>query len=93
MKKKILRVHGTLIEEAEFPIPNKIKIYRTAASEDELKIPEGKVKEVSLHHFIRSDSSPFAQKLKQKEEMFKEARELKVRPSDLDVKEYCEVSE
>jgi hypothetical protein len=91
MKDKILRVHGSLIQESEYPIPNKIRISKQTVSVDELKIPEEKVREVSLHHVIRSESSPYSKDLKEMEKQFAEAKKHNERPSEEEVTKYCNV--
>jgi len=92
MKDKILRVYGSMIEDIEFPIPNKVTNLKPPVSDDELKVPKGMLTEVSLHHVIRSSVSPFATKLAKMEALFHENKEKEIRTSDEDVKEYCEVS-
>lgn len=91
MKDRILRVYGSLIEENEYPISNKITSLKPPRSDDELKIPEGKLRDVALHHFIRTPPSPYAKELRRMEDNFRNQKEEQVRASDEDVKLYCKV--
>ena len=88
---KILRVCSDRYEQKEFPIPNKLKPVRETRSAEEMVLsPE--VRKVSLHHVIRAEGSPNAEKLKKMEETFKEDKRAGERTSDEDVSKYCNVS-
>lgn len=91
MKDRILRVYGSLIEQNEYPISNKIASLKPPRSDDELKIPEGKLRDVALHHFIRNPPSPYAKELRRMEDKFKQQKDEHVRASDEDIKLYCKV--
>ncbi|EDO27061.1 predicted protein, partial [Nematostella vectensis] len=90
MQKKILRVQGSMIQEREFPIPNKIKPPKQSRSEDELRIPSKEVREVSLHYIIRSAVCPYAESLKLLEQTFKDAKERNDLVSVEDVTSYLQ---
>ncbi|XP_048588777.1 helicase with zinc finger domain 2-like isoform X4 [Nematostella vectensis] len=91
MQKKILRVQGSMIQEREFPIPNKIKPPKQSRSEDELRIPSKEVREVSLHYIIRSADCPYAESLKLLEQTFKDAKERNDPVSVEDVTSYLQI--
>ena len=89
---KILRVYSDQIEQKEFPIPNKLKAARITRSEDELKLSSEKIRNVSLHHLIRSGVCPDAQELRTFEEGFAEDKARGEPISEEDVDKYCKVS-
>ena len=60
---KIIRVYGDLIEEEEYPIPNKRKPLKTS-TKDEVKTLDEGLKAIALHHVIRSEKCPFASELR-----------------------------
>ncbi|XP_068760491.1 3'-5' exoribonuclease HELZ2-like isoform X4 [Montipora capricornis] len=84
---KILRVYGVLKEQAEFPIPNKHKLLRHP-TDDEAQEKDEELEAVSLHHVIRRDGCPFADKLREFERGFKDDRINGVKTSHSDVKVY-----
>ena len=88
---KILRVYGVLKEQAEFPIPNKRKLLRHP-TDDEAQEKDKELEAVSLHHVIRRDGCPFADKLREFERGFKDDRINGVKTSHSDVKVYRKVS-
>ncbi|CAK8694340.1 unnamed protein product [Clavelina lepadiformis] len=67
---RIVRVYGSLLEEKDFPIPNKPKLH--SQSED---TPDPKLRSFGLHHIIREDRKPFASKLTEFDKLFKEKPE------------------
>ena len=71
---KILRIYGQEIERKEFPVPDIITEIRTLfglkRAPVQTKADEG-LKDVSLHHVIRSAECPFAEKLKTYDKKFK----------------------
>ena len=87
---KILRVYGDLIEEQEYPIPNKRKPLKTS-TEDEVKTLDEGLKAISLHHVIRSEKCPFASELRDYEHKFAEDQNNHVRTADSEVDKYCKV--
>ena len=62
----------------------------TRSAEEMVLSPE--VRKVSLHYVIRAEDSPYAQELKEMEEMFKENKRGGERTSDEDVSVYTKVS-
>ena len=67
---KILRIYGQEIERKIFPVPDKVTLFRSKRVPVQLKADED-LKDVSLHHVIRSAESPFAEMLKEYDEEFK----------------------
>ena len=67
---KILRVYGQEIERKVFPVPDKITLFRSKRVSVQLKADED-LKDVSLHHVIRSRDCPFASEIKDYDEEFK----------------------
>ena len=67
---KILRIYGQEIERKIFPVPDKVTLFRSKRVAVQLKADED-LKDVSLHHVIRSAESPFAEMLKEFDEEFK----------------------
>ena len=67
---KILRIYGQEIERKVFPVPDKVTLFRSKRVPVQLKADED-LKDVSLHHVIRSAESPFAERLKEYDEEFK----------------------
>ena len=67
---KILRIYGQEIERKIFPVPDKVTLFRSKRVAVQLKADED-LKDVSLHHVIRSAESPFAERLKEFDEKFK----------------------
>ncbi|XP_028391332.1 LOW QUALITY PROTEIN: uncharacterized protein LOC114516140 [Dendronephthya gigantea] len=67
---KILRIYGQEIERKEFPVPDKITLFRTRRVAVELKADKD-LRDVSLHHVIRKESSPFWKKLEKYDKAFK----------------------
>ena len=55
---KIVRVYGNMLEELDFPIPNKPKLFGLSENP-----PDPKLRPFSLHHIIREEGKPFAEKL------------------------------
>ena len=88
---KILRVYSDQIEQAEFPVPNKLRPPRATRSEDEFEISSEKVKCLSLHHAIRGPVCPFSQELLQYEEVFENSKAKKESIDQKEVNEYCKV--
>ena len=68
---KILRIYGQEIERKVFPVPDKVTTFRSKRIAVQLKADE-ELKEVSLHHVIRSPECPFAEELKEYDQQFKE---------------------
>ena len=68
---KILRIYGQEIERKVFPVPDKITLFRSKRIAVQLKADED-LKDVSLHHVIRSAECPFAKDLRKYDEQFKE---------------------
>ncbi|XP_076803605.1 3'-5' exoribonuclease HELZ2-like isoform X1 [Clavelina lepadiformis] len=62
---RIVRVYGSLLEEKDFPIPNKPRLH----SQSEVP-PDPKLRSFALHHIIREDGKPSASKLKRFDERF-----------------------
>ena len=71
---KILRVYGQEVERKEFPIPDKITMFRSKRVPVQLNADED-LKDVSLHHVIRSRQCPFADKLMMFDQEFQEYTE------------------
>ena len=67
---KILRVYGQEIERKVFPVPDKITLFRSKRVSVQLKADED-LKDVSLHHVIRSRDCPYAREIKDYDEEFK----------------------
>ena len=67
---KILRIYGQEIERKVFPVPDKVTLFRSKRVPVQLKADED-LKDVSLHHVIRSAECPFAEMLKEYDEEFK----------------------
>ena len=87
---KILRVYGNVIEKEEFPIPNQVKPTRPTGSQKELKVPEN-LECIALHKVIRSTKSPYAEDLKNYEELFALMKENKEIVDEETVKKYLKV--
>ena len=87
---KIIRVYGDLIEEEEYPIPNKRKPLKTS-TKDEVKTLDEGLKAIALHHVIRSEKCPFASELRDYELTFAENRKNDVKTPESEVDKYCEV--
>ncbi|XP_076803603.1 3'-5' exoribonuclease HELZ2-like [Clavelina lepadiformis] len=68
---KIVRVYGSMLEELDFPIPNKPKLF--GLSEKPSRPPDPKLHPYALHHIIREKGKPFAEKLKEFDLKFAEA--------------------
>ncbi|CAK8694336.1 unnamed protein product [Clavelina lepadiformis] len=68
---KIVRVYGSMLEELDFPIPNKPKLF--GVSEKPSRPPDPKLRPFALHHIIREKGKPFAEKLKKFDQKFAEA--------------------
>ena len=68
---KILRIYGKEIEQKVFPVPDKINQFRSKRVSAQLKGDE-ELKDVSLHHVIRSaECVKFAEELKKYDDEFK----------------------
>jgi hypothetical protein len=67
---KILRIYGQEIERKVFPVPDKVTLFRSKRVAVQLKADED-LKDVSLHHVIRSAECPLAKTLKTYDEKFK----------------------
>ena len=67
---KILRIYGQEIERKIFPVPDKITLFGSKRVPVQLKADED-LRDVSLHHVIRSAECPFAEMLKEYDEEFK----------------------
>ena len=70
---KILRIYGQEIERKVFPVPDKVTLFRSKRVAVQLKADED-LKDVSLHHVIRSAECPFAAMLKDYDEEFRTFR-------------------
>ncbi len=68
---KILRICGQEIERKVFPVPDKVTLFRSKRVAEQLKADED-LKDVSLHHVIRSAKSPFANVLRKYDQEFKQ---------------------
>ena len=89
---KIIRVYGDRKEEAEFPIPNRLKPLKSSTDdEDQTHILDEELKAVSLHHVIRGEECPFASELRQYELQFAADRKNDVVTSNTEVDKYCKV--
>lgn len=84
---QILRVYGNVIEEEDFPIPNRVQQIRKTTN---YKVPE-KLKRVALHMVIRDENSPFAEILKDWEDKFARMKEANEKVPEEEVKEYLMV--
>jgi hypothetical protein len=67
---KILRIYGQGVEQKLFPVPDKITLFRSKHVPAQLAADE-ELKDVSLHHVIRSKESPLAEELKNYDKVFK----------------------
>ena len=71
---KILRIYGQEIERKEFPVPDQIteirSLFPSKRAPVQLKADED-LKDVSLHHVIRSADCPFAKALEEYDKEFK----------------------
>ena len=67
---RILRIYGQEIERKIFPVPDKVTLFRSKRVPVQLKADED-LRDVSLHHVIRSTESPYAEMLKEYDEEFK----------------------
>ena len=68
---KILRIYGQEIERKVFPVPDKVTLFRSKRIAAQLKADED-LKDVSLHHVIRSARCPFANDLREYDQKFEE---------------------
>ena len=66
---KILRIYGQEIEQKIFPVPDKVTQFRSKRVAVHLNAEED-LKDVSLHHVIRSAESPFAKELVEYDKKF-----------------------
>lgn len=82
----VLRIYGNVIEEEEFPIPNKVKRVRKTTIH---QVPQ-QLQDISLHHVIRK-RSPKATVLKSFEEKFALKKEAKEEVDDETVEAYLKV--
>ena len=67
---KILRIYGQEIERKVFPVPDKLTLFQSKRVAAQLNADE-ELKDVSLHHVIRSAECPFAESMKQYDKKFK----------------------
>ena len=67
---KILRIYGQEVERKIFPVPDKVSVFRSKRVAVQLNDDEA-LKNVSLHHVIRSRECQFAEALKQYDHDFK----------------------
>jgi hypothetical protein len=65
-----LRIYGQEVERKVFPVPDKIAMFRSKRVAAQLQ-PEEDLKDVSLHHVIRSAKCEFAKALKKFDKDFK----------------------
>ncbi|XP_076803598.1 3'-5' exoribonuclease HELZ2-like isoform X2 [Clavelina lepadiformis] len=65
---KIVRVYGNILEELDFPIPNKPKLFGLSENPTDPKL-----RPFALHHIIREEGKPFAEKLQHFNQTFAEA--------------------
>ncbi|XP_076803596.1 3'-5' exoribonuclease HELZ2-like [Clavelina lepadiformis] len=65
---KIVRVYGSMLEELDFPIPNKPKLFGLSENPTNPKLHP-----YALHHTIREKGKPFAEKLEEFDLKFAEA--------------------
>lgn len=89
----IIRVYSDLKEQAEFPLPNRHKPLRSSSVDNETQESDERLREVSLHHFIRGDKSRFARDLREYERKFEQDRKKGLRTKDEDVDRYRELIE
>ena len=82
----VLRIYGNVIEEEEFPIPNKVKRVRKTTIH---QVPQ-QLQDISLHHVIRK-RSPKATVLKSFEEKFALKKEAEEEVDDETVEAYLKV--
>ena len=78
------------IERMEFPIPNKVLAFRRKHISSQLKVDE-ELKDVSLHHVIRSERCPLATKLQEFDKEFKECIDNRKDASRKSLVEYRKV--
>ena len=64
-------MYGQEIERKLFPVPDKITLFRSRRVAAQLKADED-LKDVSLHHVIRSAECPVAEEIREYDEKFKE---------------------
>ena len=79
------------IEGMEFPIPNKVLAFRRKRLSAQLKVDE-ELKDVSLHHVIRSERCPFAANLQEFDQKFKKCFDDHKDASLETIEEYKKVS-
>lgn len=72
---KILRIYGQEIERKEFPVPEKVTLFRSRRVAVELKADE-ELRDVSLHHVIRKKSCSYWEELKKFDDEFKRLTNL-----------------
>ena len=80
-----------MVEQKEFRIPNQVKPPRQFASQEELRVPEI-LRTVALHYVIRDEeTSPYARRLRDYENIFAEKERRRKRVKDEMVQEYLKV--
>ena len=72
---KILRIYGQEIERKEFPVPDKVTLFRSRRVAVELKADKD-LRDVSLHHVIRKEPCPDLEELKGYDKAFKQLIDL-----------------
>ena len=87
---KILRIYGQEIEQKVFPVPDKITEFRSKLVAAQLKADED-LKNVSLHHVIRSNECPFAEELRDYDQEFTELFRLKMNASRQTIRRFNKV--
>lgn len=80
-----------MVEQKEFRIPNQVKPPRPFASQEELRVPEI-LRTVALHYVIRDEeTSPYARRLRDYENIFAEKERRRKRVKDEMVQKYLKV--
>ena len=87
---KILRIYSDEIEQKEFPVPDKIRAFRRKHVSAQLKMDE-ELRDISLHHVIRSSLSPHARKLREYDQYFRECLDKSEDVERKKIAEYKEV--
>lgn len=68
---RILRMYGSALECAEFPIPGKV-----FSPQQTNYVPNQSIQNVTLHHIIRRPGKPYAERLKEFDRKFKDKKSI-----------------
>ncbi|XP_056009193.1 helicase with zinc finger domain 2-like isoform X4 [Ostrea edulis] len=68
---RILRMYGSALECAEFPIPGKV-----FSPQQTNYVPNQSIQNVTLHHIIRRPGKPYAERLKEFDRKFKDKKAI-----------------